>query len=245
VPASVADEQRTPQPRHHPHHHHHVRATAPSSSPPSASRSPRMSGVVDLRRSPSPRRGGSSTSWTAASPRTMAEYRSHHTRQSPRFYEQKPHQPRRLLVPSREVSAEGVLALPYGMHTIGTATSEHLTTRLGIEPMGYTPALGGRQFHRKRWDTEERQPVGGRHQMRFLRDHYDQRIVPTRNSLNHHFSFNGGTPRAIPPPDPNAQRLRSVDGYFTELDMHAKAGPPRPPVAVSLERAEHDAHLIC
>ena len=153
---------------------------------------------------------------------------------------------RRVLIPSADVRNEGSGEVPAGSRPctpfeharvpLGgkcrSAISDHLT--LGArpaEPMGFSPALLGRQFHRKRCAYQE-QPVGGRHQQRYLQCRHELQISEPRGLFNHHFAHHGGSPRGIRQADLDQQRMiKTVDGYLTEdhvLRPHRHVRPPQP-----------------
>lgn len=130
---------------------------------------------------------------------------------------------RRELVPSTDVDAAGARGKkPAGVRASRVAVSDHLPLGHHLpEPMGFTPAFEGRQFHMKKSMSTREQPIGGRFQKRWLMETLDLQVTPRRASLGHHFAYPGGTPRIIPPPSDDAQRSFTVDGYFTELDMRS------------------------
>ena len=76
---------------------------------------------------------------------------------------------RRILVTPHEVDQDGALGYPAGRYR--ESVSDHLTLGARVpSPMGYTPSMTGRQFHRRRAraETEEEdQPVGGRYNARY------------------------------------------------------------------------------
>lgn len=159
-------------------------------------------------------------------------------------------------MPAVLVQDNGALVMPAGQHR--SAIHYHLGNGAAPvpTPMGYTPALPGRQFH-KRVQVHDslEQPVGGRYQQRYLREmesrkknlaqdfhdaSYDASApVHDRIELRRlHMAQRDREPAVVSSPrcssprrldsyQPQLRRSSTVDGYLTEHDVLSRSRPLR------------------
>jgi len=158
---------------------------------------------------------------------------------------------RRVLVPAALVQDDGALVMPAGQRR--SAIHYHLGNGAAPvpTPMGYTPALPGRQFH-KRIQVHDslEQPVGGRYQQRYHREmesrknlaqDFHDASAPVHDRIElrrRHMAQRDREPAVVSSPrcssprrldsyQPQLRRSSTVDGYLTEHDVLSRSRPLR------------------
>ena len=193
--------------------------------------SPRPAG---LRRSASSARVGSAGSWSPirpVSPRLdggKVEPRQHLFLHQP---DDERGRGRRDLVPEASVRKSFCAPHAVKMESFPAGRrASHVTAHLspgGLvpEPMAYTPATPGLQFHRRRTDvTHRKQPVGGRNVERYL-EWYDAQLGRSPSKPDNHPTMDrpstawarDASPRRASSPSP--RREPSIDGYLSQAEM--------------------------